>query len=166
MTDRFILWAQALDDISPDHFDVHGKDLDPDDTVQRQAAVSSVSSVIKSGSRIFEQNGVLLTANAHHFVVEVSTAQRDPAGRIAPIVCYGDYDATVGDALGASAANALEDFAKRIGRTLAPEHFEIAQASFDSLKKKSLRTRLVRTVGSGAVGLVLLAIYWLAQKSW
>lgn len=167
MTDKFILWAQALDNASPDHFDVHGKDLEPGDTLQRQAAVSKVSSVIKNGVRLFEQNGVLLTADAQHYVVEVPSAQRDRAGRTAPIVCYGGYDATVGDALGASVAVALDDFAKRIGRTLQPEHFELARSSFEALKKKSSTTKLVRTVGIGAVGLVLLAIvYWLAQRGW
>lgn len=167
MTDKFILWAQALDNASPDHFEVRGKDLKPDDSVQRQEAVSLVSSVIKSGARIFDQSGVLLTADDRHFVVEVPSAQLDRAGRTAPIVCYGDYDATVGDVLGASAAVALDDFAKRIGRTLQPEHFELARASFKALKKKSSTTKLVRTVGIGAVGLVLLAIvYWLAQKGW
>ena len=72
MTDRFILWAQALDNTSPDHFDVYGKSLKPDDIVQRQAAVSKVSSVIKNGVKLIEKGSVLLTADASHFVIEVS----------------------------------------------------------------------------------------------
>lgn len=167
MTDKFILWAQALDNASPDHFDAHGKDLAPDDTVQRQEAVSKVSSVIKNGERLFERSSVLLTADTSHFVVEVPSVQRDHAGRTAPIVCFGDYDATAVNALGASAAVALDEFAKKIGRSLQPEDFELIRASFDTLKKKSLTTKLVRIVGIGVMVLVLLAIvYWLAQKSW
>jgi hypothetical protein len=167
VTEKFILWAQALDNASPDHFDVRGEELSADDSVRRQEAVSSVSSVIKNGTRVYEVSGVLLTADDRHFVLEVPSAQRDRAGRTAPIVCYGDYDAAVGDALGASAAVALDDFAKRIGRTLQPEHFELARASFEALKKKSSTTKLVRTVGIGAAALVLLAIvYWLAQRGW
>ncbi|KAB2911236.1 MAG: hypothetical protein F9K40_01165 [Kofleriaceae bacterium] len=167
MTEKFILWAQALDNASPDHFDVRGDELSPDDSVRRQEAVSLVSAVIKNGARVYENGGVLLTADDRHFVVEVPSAQRDRAGRTAPIVCYGDYDATVGDALGASVAVALDDFAKRIGRTLQTEHFDLARASFEALKKKSSTTKLVRTVGIGAMGLVLLAIvYWLAQGGW
>lgn len=163
---KFILWAQALDNASPDHFDVNGKDLKPDETMQRQLAVSRVSNVIKNGVRIFEHNGVMLTADAHHFVIEIPSVQLDRAGRTAPIVCYGDYDAMVGDALGTSAALALDDFAKRIGRTLQPEHFERTQASFEALKKKVSKTKIMRTIGIGAVVLVLLAIvYWLVQKS-
>lgn len=166
MTDKFILWAQALDNASPDHFQVHGKVLGSDDTLQRQEAVSLVSNVIKRGARICEKSGMQLTADDSYFVVEVPSAQLDSAGRTAPIVCYGDYDVTVGNALGASAAVALEDFARRIGRTLQPDHFELAQASFEALKKSST-TKLVRTAQIVTLGLVLLAItYWLAPKGW
>lgn len=162
MTDKFILWAQALDNSSPDHFYVHGKDLASDDTVQRQEAAAKVSSVIKSGSRLFEKGNVQLTANTSHFVIEVPSVQRDHSGRTAPIVCYGDYDATVGNELGESAATALNEFAKKIGRTLYPEHFELIQASFDTLKKKSLATKLTRFMGLWTIILVLLVIaYWL-----
>ncbi|MDC7701633.1 hypothetical protein [Vogesella indigofera] len=164
MTDKLILWAQALDNASPDHFEVHGKVLPPDDTERRQEAVSLVSRVIKGGERLFEKSGVLLTADDNCFVVEVSSVQRDSAGRTAPIVCYGNFDATVVDALGTSVTVALNDFAKRIGRTLQPEHFELVRASFETLKKKSSTTKLLRTVLIGTVGLVLLGfVYWLMK---
>ncbi len=124
-----------------------------------------VSSVIKNGARVYENGGVLLTADRSHFVVEVPSAQRDRAGRTAPIVCCGEYDASVGDALGASAAVAVDEFAKRIGRTLRPEHFEGARVSFEALKKKSSKTRLARAVGLGVVGLLLVVVaYWLASR--
>lgn len=167
MTEKFILWAQALDNSSPDHFAVRGEELPADDSVRRQEAVSSVSSVIKNGTRVYDVSGVLLTADSRHFVLEIPSAQRDRAGRTAPIVCYGDYDATVGDGLGVSAVMALDVFAQRISRTLLPEHLELSRASFEALKKKSSTTKLMRTTGIGAVALVLLAIvYWLARGGW
>ena len=165
MTDKFILWAQALDNTAPDHFDLYGKSLDPEDTVRRQEAVSKVSSVIKNGVRLIEESSVLLTADASHFVIEVPSAQRDCAGRTAPIVCYGNYQTTAGDVLGKSVSDELEDFAKRIGRTLQQEHFELARSSFETLKKKSSTKKLVSMVG--AAGLVLLAVvFWLVLKNW
>lgn len=164
MKEKFILWAQALDNSSPDHFDVHGQVLGPKDTVQRQVAVSKVSSVIKNGARLFENSGVLLTADTSHFVVEVPSLQRDHAGRTAPLVCYGDYDATAGNTLGDSVAVALDGFSKKIGRTLQPEHFELVRSSFDALKKKSLTTKVVRIVGIGAMVLFVI-VYWLVQKN-
>ena len=164
MTEKFIFWAQALDNASPDHFEVGGEELSVDDSARRQEGVSSVSTVIKKGTRIYDVNGVLLTADDRHFVLEVPSAQRDRAGRAAPIVCYGDFDATVGDALGTSAAVAVDDFAKRIGRTLQPEHVELARASFEALKKKSSTKNHERATGMVEEDLELSFIaYWLAQ---
>ena len=101
MTEKLIFWAQALDNASPDHIEMRGHKLSPDDNVQRQKAVSLVSSVVKAGSRIFDRQGVQLTEDGRHFVVEVPSAERDDAGRTAPIVSYGDYDLTAVDAVGA-----------------------------------------------------------------
>lgn len=167
MTEKFILWAQALDNASPDHFDVRGEELSANDSARRQEAVSSVSNVIKSGARVYEHSGVLLTADDRHFVLEVPSAQRDRTGRTAPIVCYGEYETAVGAELGNSAVVALDDFARRIGRTLQAEHFEFVRKSFEALKKKSLTMRLVRMVGIGGVILSLMAlVYWLTQREW
>jgi hypothetical protein len=167
VTEKFTLWAQALDNASSDHFALRGEELSPDDSVRRQAAVSSVSSVIKNGTRVCDVRGVLLTVDDRRFVLEVPSAQRDHAGRTAPIVCYGEADTAVTDALGTPAVVALADFAKHIGRTVQPEHLELARGSFEALKKKSSTTKLVRTGGIAGVALVLLAIvYWLWQRSW
>lgn len=163
MKGKLILWAQALDNTSSDHIQVRGKALNSEDIILRQEAVSLVSSVIKGGARIFDVKGVLLTADDKHFVVEVPSAQRDSAGRTAPIVCYGDYDATFGDALVTSTLVALDEFVKCIGRTLHPEHLDLARKSFETLKKKSSMTKLVRVGLIGAVGFV---IYWLLRKGW
>ncbi|WP_139026540.1 hypothetical protein [Achromobacter arsenitoxydans] len=134
MTDKFVLWAQALDNASPDHFEMLGKMLDAEDTVQRQKAVSLVSSVIKKGSRVREQSGVILTADRRHFILEVPSAQCDNAGRTAPIVCYGDYR-PFSNSHSDSAATALDDFTRKIGRTLRPEHRALVRESLESLKK-------------------------------
>ncbi len=168
MTDKSIFWAQALDNASPDHIETHGEELPPDDTARRQEAVSLVSNVVKAGVRVFDRRGVQLTEDGRHFVVEVPSAERDRAGRTAPIVCYGDYDSTVGDdGLGASVAVGLDDFARRIGRTILLEHFELARESFAELKKKSSTRKLVRLVTLGAVAFALLALaYWLVSGAW
>lgn len=163
MMEKFTLWAQALDNSSPDHFNVRDEELATNDIVRRQEAVSSVSSVIKNGTRCYESGGVLLTADARYFVLEVPSVQRDRAGRTAPIICYGLHDTGDIDTLGDLAAAALSDFANRIGRTLPPEHFELTQASFAALKKK--KTKLTRTLKIGVLVLALLGIIcWLAQK--
>ncbi|GGD33677.1 hypothetical protein [Pseudoxanthomonas indica] len=167
MTDQFILWAQALDNSSPDHFTVHGNDLGNSDTVQRQEAVSKVSAVIKKGARLFERDGVMLTADASHFVIEIPSVQSDLAGRIAPIVCYGPNGVVATGGHGIMAVAALTAFARRIGRTLQPEQLKLVDVSFDALKKKSKVGRMVRTAGLSGLALALLVlVYWLRQRGW
>ena len=162
--DNLTFWAQALDNSSPDHLDLKGEVLSPDDTIRRQKVVSLVSTVVKVGSRVFEVRGIQLTADGSHFVVEVPSSQRDSAGRTAPIVCYGYYDLTVIDTLAESVATGLEDFAKRIGRCLQPDNFGVAREAFAALKKKSLTQKRLRMVRAGGAALVLIGLmYWLAR---
>ena len=166
MKGKFIFWAQALDNSSPDHFDMYGEELAPENTASRQTAVSNVSDVIKTGTRVFESKGVQLTANRQHFVVEVPSAQRDRVGRIAPIVCYGDYGGTVDDALGEAVANGLAHFAKQIGRSVLPEHFKLVGETFAALKKKSSKRKFVLVVAivTAILFLLLLGFCLLASR--
>jgi hypothetical protein len=156
-----VYWAQALDNTSPDHICLRGEQLSPDDTVRRQEAASLVSSVIKSGSRIFDENGVILTAKRHRFVVEIPSAERDHAGRTAPIVCCCDYGGTIDDIGWSHVAASVNDFAQRIGRTIRPEHFEATRRAFDALKKKAQRRNLLRVTGFLSLGLILLILVYL-----
>jgi hypothetical protein len=128
-------WAQALDNVSPDPMEFHGTELTPDERAHREDVVSGVSLVIKAGARIFETHGVKLTADQHHFVLEVPSAQRDQARRIAPIVCYGGYDSTVDDDFVRRVAEGLDNFANRIGRSLQSDTPDLVRKSFDDLKK-------------------------------
>lgn len=165
MTHAHIFWAQALDNLSPDHIDMCGVQLSPEDTARRQEAVSLVSSVVKKGTRIFDRQGVQLTADDHHFVAEVLSVQRDHAGRAAPIVCRGEYDRTVGDATGEAVATGLDDFARRIQRTIHPKQLELARQSFGVLKKKFWRKTIGRAMAMVAAVLVVVALaHWLLSQ--
>ena len=165
MTEQLIFWAQALDNASPDHINMYGTILSPDDVVGRQQAVTLVSSVIKAGTRIYDIRGVQLTEDGRHFVVEVPSAERDRAGRVAPIVCYGTYEPSVGDPLTTSVVDGFEEFARQIGRNILLDHSNLARESFTELKKKYATRRIVRAAGAVAVALVLLGLVsWLASK--
>lgn len=164
MMGHFTLWAQALDNSSPDHFKVGGNELAEGDTIRRQEAVSLVSRVIENGTRYYDFDGVLLTADAKHFVVEAPSVQRDQAGRTAPIICCGLYEFEDNDKVGYLVAAALSDFAISIGRTLLSEHLEHTQASFTVLKKKRSKPKRAFKIGV-LVLMVLFAAFWLAQRS-
>ena len=171
MKGNFIYWAQALDNTSPDHIEAYGQTLSTDDTLGRQDAVSTISSVVKVGTRIYDQQGIQLTYDRCRFVIEVPTTERDHAGRIAPIICCGEYDLKNGDKLGALITFNLDAFAKRIGRNIRSEHNGLIQESFIVLKKKSLSKKLVMIVVTGIGILFLLSLaYWLitmgSAKNW
>lgn len=164
MNKDLIFWAQALDNSSPDHIEISGAILSPDDTVRRQEAVSRVSNVVKAGTRVFESRDLQMTADEHHFVIEVPSTQRDRAGRTAPVVCYGDYGSTVNDELAKSVAVGFDEFAKGIGRSLQPAQSEFVRA-FEALKKNVTTRKLVRGAGIAAAVLVLLLLaYCLESK--
>ena len=118
MEENFIFWAQALDNSSSDHIRVGKKDLTPEGVDQRQKAVSLVSAVVKTGRCVFEKQSVRLFADGKHFVVEVISAQCDQVGRIAPIVCYGEYDKNICGNLGDEIISQLQQFAAAIGRNI------------------------------------------------
>lgn len=161
MTERLIFWAQALDNLSPDHIDFDGEELSLDDTARRQNAVSLVSRVIKNGTRIIDKQGFRLTEEGQHFVVEVLSVERDHAGRNAPIICYGEYDSTGSDALSKSVSDAIGCFAKRISRNILSDHFELLREAFATLKKQSLLRKIKRGGGIAVVALFLLALgFW------
>lgn len=137
---------------------MRGEELSPDDTVRRQDAVSLVSSVVNAGSRIYNEDRVQLTKDGRHFVVEVPSVERDRTGRLAPIICYGDFVAMAEDDLSDSVALGLDRFAKRIGRNVLPEHLRLARESLSTLKKKSSRKKLARFLVVGLLALILLVL--------
>jgi len=166
MTGNLVYWAQALDNASPDHINLRGKELSPEDAIRRQEAVSLVSSVARLGSRIFSEGGVQLTQKGSRFVVEVHSEQLDQAGRIAPIICCGEYDARIDEAFGATVADCINDFAHSIGRTVRREHLDITRSAFLIVKKKFSTRRRVRIllIGTMVPAALLALIYMLAFR--
>jgi len=160
MNAGFILWAQALDNESPDHISMGGRHTEGDDTPERMNAVSAVYAVRKRGGCVFENRGLRLSADNWCFVLEVLSVQRDNANRLAPIVCHGEYNLNSCDTLGDIAMGLLKAFAADIGRTIEPSHFELARESFRALKKKEAtrRVRATAVMGSAAVFFVALLI--------
>lgn len=158
MTEKFIFWAQALDNSSPDSITVRGEALGADDSLRRQKAVSDVSHVVKLGNRIFDTRGVQLTVDAQHFIIEVPSVQRDKAGRAAPIVCYGQYDREIIANLSDYVADSLCEFARENGRSIKPEHIELVHQAFSELKKKLKKRRIVFGTVIGAAVLTIVAL--------
>ncbi len=144
MNQILVFWAQALDNTSPDHIELNGKELLHDDTANRQRAVSLMSSIVKAGSEVFDRDNVRITVDSRRFVVAVPSNERDCAGRIAPIVCCGEYNSPVEDGFIDKVKDGLGGFAKNIGRTVSQKHFDLLIGQMPlALKKKPLFMQLI-----------------------
>lgn len=159
MSAKFIFWAQALDNSSPDHIEIEGEELGSDDLLNRQKAVSLVSRVIKSGNCVFSECGVRLTVDNQNFVVEVLSLQQDRAGRGAPIICYGTV--VINSEI---ITEALNRFAKKIGRSLQSEHIALVKKALDTRNKNSMVKMIVR-ITLIIVATLMTAIFWLSSRA-
>ena len=128
-----IIWAQALDNTSSDHFEISDGEL------TREAAVSRVYNVIERGRRVYAQDSVRLTASGQELVLELESAVKDLAGRTAPIVCLSGFDADLSPGFAAGLASDVDGFANRIGRKLAEGHSQLVANAIATLKKNCRR---------------------------
>lgn len=166
MNHNFIFWAQALDNLSPDQMSMGGKYLLSDDYKEREKVVSTVSNTIKTGACKFEADGIKLTANNTHFVMEVISDEKDSAGRSAPIVCHGIYDLSEINSLSKLVATDFTDFANHIGRHLAPGYDKLVDDAFDTLKDTLVKKKKIRKSAISLALIVLLALlYFLVMHS-
>jgi|APMI01.1.fsa_nt_gi hypothetical protein len=136
MAEKYIFWAQSLDNTSPDHFMDQGVDLLAEEKQGRQKIVSLIYEVAKRGRRRYDASGVALTATRRDFVLEVPMVELDVVGRSAPVTVYGvmavDFDREFEDAL----IQEIIGFSERIGRTVRPDVPDLIRSAFAALKKK------------------------------
>jgi hypothetical protein len=125
------MWCQALDNQSDDHIELNGAMLTGDDNMKRQQAVSAVSSVIKSGRKLYSKDDVILTADKSSFCIEVPSEQKDVAGRIAPMIYVDD----ISTSSSASVSTKLSSFAFKVGRTISGQSLILVKEAFSKLKK-------------------------------
>lgn len=125
------MWAQALDNESPDHVTVNGKEVnDDDDDALRQQAMSSLSSVVKDGKKVFSESHVILHVSKTAFLLEVPSNEKDVVGRIAPITYFEENKKMAAN----SAISGLQSFARKIGRTISDETIAIIRKAFLKVK--------------------------------
>ncbi len=126
-------FAQALDNVSPDHVVLDGLVLPVHAECERREACTLVSSVSVRGEKIFELDGVRLFLAGPLYVLEVMPQERDVANRAAPIVfCIArDDDDSAGFVI-----EAVQNFAESIGRTINADRIRSVTMALDMLIKK------------------------------
>lgn len=157
-----VLWAQALDNVSPDHIEVVGSPM------TRESAVTSVYHVIERGHAVFESQGTKLTVNAEKFVLEIPSESSDHLGRAAPIICYGEIELPMSERLATDLSSAIAAFASRIGRNISAGINDDVARSVVALKKKRktiARTRKATTILIALVLITVACVIYYAKRS-
>ncbi|QCG92717.1 hypothetical protein E6C67_02035 [Azospirillum sp. TSA2s] len=151
--------AQALDNTSPDHYQISDELLPADDQTRRRQVTNQISEVAREGEVLLQANGAELIFHRSRFLVQVYSEQLDQAGRRAPILCCGEFNSN--DEPRAECENliqAIRGFATKIGRTVEPEHIQAISGRLAKLKKKNRTGPLTVGVGIGVLLIALLLV--------
>jgi hypothetical protein len=126
-------FAQALDNISPDHVFLDGKSLSVQDEQERREVSSLLSSVSMNGKKIYDADGVRLFLAGNTYVLEVLSQQLDIAGRAVPIaMCIDRSDQDDADGV----VEEVLKYAEQIKRAVADDRLQSVRIAIDTLAKK------------------------------
>nr|WP_294503901.1 hypothetical protein [uncultured Rhodopila sp.] len=149
--------AQALDNTSPDHYQIGDELLTVEDQAQRRQVTNMISEVARNGTPLLKAGGAELIFQHRDFLAQVYSEQRDHAGRRAPILCCGEFNHSDDPQ---AIIQAIIGFAAKIGRTVDPGHIQAIRDKFAKSKKKS--PTLPLAVGIGIA--LLLAVLMLSVR--
>ena len=132
--------AQSLDNFTPDPMEVNGRRLEAKDQEERQRLVQHISQVSISGTRVFSEGLISAFRRRNEFILEISSDQRDSAGRIAPIICYGYVSEESEKSWPDDVVSAIRDFANRTGRGVSDQ--AATRRGIEAVLKKNWVNRL------------------------
>ena len=128
-----VCFAQALDNISPDHVFLDGKNLSVQAEQDRREACALLSSVSINGEKIYDANGVRLFLTGTMYVIEVLQQQLDVVDRAAPMaMCIVRNDQDDAD----SVVKEVQKYAELMKRTVADDRLHSVRMAIDTLAKK------------------------------
>ncbi len=118
----FTFTAQHLDNRSPDPISVQGHFLATDDlrSPERVDVISDTTLVSSRGKELQVRKGSTCRAFIldQKVLIEITTKDRDAAGRTSPILCLGRLDQPDNGVWGDVAQGELDEFAGQIGRKI------------------------------------------------
>ena len=164
--------AQRLDNQDPDHMAIQDRDdlveLAEEDVDKRGKLDRQISEVSWDGSQVFSKEHHAAFLLDDKFLLKTPSKERDEAGRIAPILCYGRVPSEPSESWPGDVVDALIAFAGRIKRTVPEKSAEVARRAVEAVIKKKRHNRIRRKaqwITAFAVGLsVVWIIYWLLFK--
>ena len=134
--------AQSLDNLALDPMEVNGCPLEEKDKEERKRLVQRIDQVSKSGTRVFSEGSISAFRLGNEFILEIPSDQKDSAGRIAPIICYGHVSRESEKSWPDEVVSAIRDFANRIGRGVSDQ--AAVRRGIEAVKKNWISRLWVR----------------------
>ena len=154
--------AQRLDNQDPDHMAMNGKALAAEEVDKRRELDRHISKVSLDGSQVHSEGYHAAFLLQNEFLLKTPSDQRDDAGRIAPILCYGHVSGKEPKSWPCEVVEAMTDFAGSIGRTVSEK--EAAQRGAKAIIKRKRRNNRFRFTRKTAFALSgLWIIYWIIR---
>jgi hypothetical protein len=141
--------AQALDNTSPDHYQIGEELLSARDEARCYQVTKTISEIARDGTLRLKKGGAELFVQRERFLAQVYSEQLDQVGRRVPILCCGAFGLTDDPE---AIIEAIHGFAAKIGRTVAPGHIKAVRDGLAEVKKKRCLTLLF--AGAGVIALV------------
>ena len=158
--------AQRLDNQDPDHMELDQRPLAEEDVAERQELARQISKVSLDGSQVFSKESHAAFLLDNKFLLKTPSDQKDDAGRIAPIVCYGRVPEPPPASWSGDVVKSVVGFAERIGRTVSPKSQEIAGRGVDAILAGAQKQNRMRVMGKmlwGAGALLIASVYHVAK---
>ena len=151
--------AQALDNTSPDFYQLGEEVLNPEDLLARQQITNAISNISRSGDHHLKADGAELIAVGRTFLAQVSCQERDKVGRRASIICCGEFGEDEDPAYQTELIiDAIHTFAGKIGRTVEPVHIQAVRSELAVLKKKRPMRGPILLLGLIFTLMILIAV--------
>jgi hypothetical protein len=143
------LWAQSLDNSSPDQIYASGRILSQKYVEERKRIVSAISNVTLNSKPTRAGDYVTIYIKDNEFVLSIILPEKDVLNRKAPILCYCQIADESDHVFAQRMIAHISAFVKKINRT-APSYVEkevtIALSMFEKKKRDKIVAMWVRII--------------------
>jgi len=135
--DSVYLWAQSLDNSSPDYIYHNGRILKPQkDSNEREEILSSISQVTINSKPQKVENNILIYINNDKFVLSIVLPEQDVLYRKAPILCYSSLADPEDKLFSQRLIAHISNFTRSIGRSFPSNLEQEVKLALSLVKKK------------------------------
>ena len=134
--DSVYLWAQSLDNSSPDYIYHNGRILNPQKYPNEREKILSLISQVTINSKPRKEKNVLIYINNDKFVLSIVLPGEDVLNRKAPIVCYSSLADPEDKLFSKRLITHISNFTRSIGRSFPSDLERDVVFALSLVKKK------------------------------